>query len=480
MNTANPPRSALYWSVPAAAAACAALAGAAYDGTPLVIAGVVSCLLASWLAPLPLLAAGAFSLSFDRILTLDAGGFTFRLAHLCFGLAALHWVIALLLGRDDRPWRLWRGPLWGAAALMISMMIALTAAGFPAKGLGYFLWGAFDVIALLLAPGYFLRTGERLRRAFVWLAAGAVFSALFGVFQAAAHAIAGEKILLHSAVGGFARINGFNYEPSYFAFGQLPVIAMAAVFWLRGGWPGASSRWMAAALFLSVVLAFTLSRSGWVGLACITAYFCARLLTPGEMIQRRLPRVIPLMIGAALASGAAALFMISDRYAGVAGEFLSAALDPSEPTSTAPRLATIDQSLVLFEISPLTGVGPGAFGEFLFANPAYLLPGFLQPGQTAWEVVPANLWAEILAEGGLLMAAGLIALLIPLFRLHWRALKWSAIPEGRARAELFLLHLALVFGVMFQFNQTLWRLDVWFWLGLGLASSTQELREPPA
>src|SRR6185312_73631 len=106
------------------------------------------------------------------------------------------------------------------------------------KTVGYLGWAAVDVFAVFAVVLEVSRSEdgfELVRRA--WCA-GALIAAAFGFVQLGLGFLHVNVPLAAQRVGGFPRINGFNYEPAYYA---LYLEAVAAVYlgrFLRGG-PGA-------------------------------------------------------------------------------------------------------------------------------------------------------------------------------------------------------------------------------------------------
>ena len=88
-----------------------------------------------------------------------------------------------------------------------------------------------------------------------------------------------------------------------------------------------------------------------------------------------------------------------------------------------------------------------------------------------------NLYLEIAAETGALGLFAALALLWTILAPLWRR-KRAAGEDGTA--DGLLLASLVVMLVMFQFNQTLWRLDIWILLALSFAAGAQSREAPPS
>jgi len=451
------------------------------------IAGVfASLLLAAWrsrrqpapsdgtepggLAATVALAALLLTAAMDTVLVVDVGPFTLRAAHF-FALARFS-VLAVSHFRSRRTLEIPAAPLLaGLLYLTIAALTALRSAN-PVKSVGYLAWASFDLGVVLAGLSVFARTPDRLRKALRFWVGGMVLAAAMGGLQILLWKLTGKAPLLTTTADtAFPRINGFNYEPSYFALYLVPGgLVLLTRFALLG-----TRAWRSGVLGGLLLLAVGLStaRSGWLGVS-IGAVL---LLTRGCMLlgRRGLVRAGIGAAGAALVFGSVLVAWPAMRthVVGLARK----ALDRHENTSSKPRLENLHQALVLFSRHPVAGVGFAGYGGYVMAHPE--LP---QPVENdAHSVVTMNLYLETLAETGL---AGFLAALLLLGTLLWplaKSLRQSRerLPseEAAATREGMMLACLVVFGVLFQFSQTLWRLDVWVMLSLAYAAGRLALIE---
>lgn len=407
----------------------------------------------------------------DLVVTVEVGRFTLRAAQIVAAGTALGAAVELLrrgavLATLRRiPPALWCFVAFGALAL-----IRLTALGAPnpVKGYAYAGWGLFVAVAIAGSLFVLLDTRRRLARGLAVFAGAIALLALFGLIQWSIGVLGGNPPLLTQWVGSMPRINGLSFEPSYFAFSTAIGCALAlcallgSATFLSPGLAAAASALTATALLLSS------SRSGWIGLATLLLLAIALI----AVRRRQLRRPQWLGLGALAASlTLAGVLMVTVHPTGYA-EMANRGLNVRDPTSSKPRLEGVLQALSMFRARPLLGVGLGQFGATLSVEQARELPV-----QEIDQIVTFNLYIELLAENGLFGFALIAGGLLLCARGVWRSWRQRD-PELAAMALAVLVAAGLAFGVMYQFNQTLFRTEVWCLLGLALA--LDRVRSAPA
>ncbi len=416
--------------------------------------------------PATTLALMLLTLSWDQLLTVRVGeSATLRLAHLCAGVLFLRMLLQRI--RSAEGIRLARplvAPLalyFGGAAVSIGLGIGTS------KSLGYLAWGLFDAIALFSVLLEAAGTEAGFRRVVrLWLM-GAAINAGFGLLQLGFGLMHRPAPLVQQMLGEFPRINGFNYEPAYFALYLLSVGAVLLGRWLAEPKGAGRGVLLAGALFGTAAL--SMSRSGWLGLALLALLALGVLLWKGR--TRELWRAGGLVAGV----GVAAVIMLPRGFLDRAPAMAAMAFDRHEASSTAPRLGMMEQAWRVFERNPVMGVGLGGYAGYIAQHPELEVPG---AAQEAGRTVTTNLWLEIAAEGGVV---GLFAILWAIAATLRALIRVSREPGPmRYWALGFLLSIGLVFAVLYQFNQTLWRLDVWTLLALGWATVSRVSRSAPS
>jgi len=397
------------------------------------------------------------TISCDQVLTFRASAsVNLRLAHLC----ALALVLRLLAARC---WTrgAWRVPLKPLQPLLAYLLLAGAGAFFSEnlpKTTGYLLWATADVFALFAVLVDLARTEAGFRTVRRAWAAGAAIAAGFGMLQLVLGFAHLPVPLAAQHLGAFPRINGFDYEPAYYALYLESVAAVYLGQWVRGG---RAARWAGVfGLALLVPAALSMSRSGWLGLGLLFGYLA------WNGLRRARPRDLAWAVGALglLACGGAAV--LPPRFLAHAPKMAAMALNPHEASSTHPRLESLVQAAQIFAQHPVMGVGLGGYGGYVAAHPELgFVHGAIDP--STW--VTTNLWLETAAELGVLGVGTLLWFLGSLLRSLWRARRVAPVHE-LGWVEGLMLSVGLVFFVLYQFNQTLWRLDVWVLLAMAWAA----------
>ncbi|MBI5496660.1 MAG: O-antigen ligase family protein [Deltaproteobacteria bacterium] len=444
----------------AAAAAAAAAVGWDPAAGAFAAAVAVSVLLAAWRPGLlvgALLAASAV----DLVLVADLGGFTFRAAQVA-GVA----LAASAVARGG--WRRWWAHLRSMPGLLPLAVLLLAAgarvaAGVPLRGkaVGYLAWAVFDVVVLAPAVAWHVRRAPlRALRTWWW---GAATVAVFGLMQLALGVAGVDPPLVVQWNGARPRINALSYEPSYFAFQAM--IPLALVFGVglqrRLRVLHAVGAWVGPLLFAAIFLSS--SRSGWLGLAVLCAVGAALLVAhPGP---RRLDGPLPRVLATVAALAAPAAVFVPGHVVAADVALARKATDLQDISSTLPRREGVLEALLLFREQPLLGHGPGQFGAALLAHPELKRRPPLPGDDDPHTLVTFNLYAELLAETG---AVGTLAFLAALWAV---AARLFAARHRRALGAAALWPWLLMFGVMYQFNQTAWRTETWCLWGVAWALS---------
>jgi O-antigen ligase len=398
----------------------------------------------------------------DRALLLTLGRFNVRAGQIC-ALVLLGAVIAERR-RLGRALAVPAAPMVTGLAYLSLCAASAMASDFPLKSAAYLGWASFDLLVVLVGVAAYATGRDRLEVAFRWWVGGMALAAGMGALQIGSWLAGRPAPLLSSDVAGFPRISGFNYEPAFFALYLLPgALVLLSRFVLLGD-RARGSGLLAGALLCAVAL--STSRSGWIGIGVGLALLAARA-------RARLGRGALRRLGFSAAALAAALGLVLlawPRMRASAATMARMAVDLHEVTSSGPRLESMRQALVLFSRYPALGVGFGNYGAYVLAHPE--LPNFAP--QDAKGLVTTNLYLEVAAETGAVGLAAALALLVALLAPLWRSVRAQrgAAPDAAlATAEGLRLASLVVFGVLFHFNQTLWRLDVWVLLSLSLSAA---------
>ena len=332
--------------------------------------------------PLTTLRLLLLSLSFDQVLDLRVSdAVNIRLGHVCAGVLLCQLVIRRL--RSGGTWRLPLRALQPLGLYLVAAVASVCASENVSKSIGYLTWACFDFVALFAVILDIGRTRDGFAFIIRWWVAGAVLAASFGLVQLGLGLVHLPVPLAAQRLGEFPRINGFNYEPAYFAFYLESVAAVMLGVWLR-----TRQRRYALLRSTSLPAALSMSRSGWLGLGCLTAFSAVWLAAAGRLSG----------IGStALRIGAVAallLLLLPARFISQAPKMAEAAMNPKEASSSAPRLGMLSQARKIFAQNPLLGVGLGGYGGYLGFSPPRSCSSPARR-RTPPKMVTTNLWLEV-------------------------------------------------------------------------------------
>lgn len=425
----------------------------------LPVLAVLGWLLASEFTAMALFVLG---LPLDQFLTRDVGGFTVRLSHIA-GLVLASRLILNRLARRGDAYRLPEPDLFApllafGAVLTLSLISTFNLK----KSVGYLGWFCFDLLVILPGVFTFVRTPGRVYWITKVFLASQVMAAVYGLAQVVAYTAGGIELpFLAQKFGGWPRLNAFHYEPQYYAFFSIQALSILAYLWVKGRSP--FGRWTVPLLlgFLTLTTFLSTSRSGWLALCLLVMFVWVR--SPLLAFKRW---GVLLLLAAAVAAGTATF---PERFQNALLRLGSAAFDPTEPYSSAPRLQTVREGARIIRENPFFGVGIGNYGGYLAGE---LWAKNIGEGnrEKEWHrLVPANMWIETLSETGIIGTGFFLLFLLFLFLKMGDAAR-RARDEGLADLiRGYRLALFMTFFVMYQFAQTLYRLDTWFLIGVSVA-----------
>jgi hypothetical protein len=408
-------------------------------------------------------ALALFTASFDLYLVIEAGG------SLRFAQIMMIFVIAAGLFKIAQ-----RGAiLWpkGGTALLVWFLLQTAFVPFSHAGrtgvlfhllLTFTLAGIFAVLQLYGRSAYL----ESLMKVYL---SSFVFVGLFGLLQAASPLLhLGKWLVLEWLIPGkIARVNGFSYEPSYFATYLIMGWIMLLDLRQSGARITARRRWRSFAFLLGLALFVSTSKTAWIfmlleGMARLTPHIVyyaraqtARLRRGDISLILPRPRVLVTITAGllGLVMGLAALGRAVNLNVFLGGT----GLNHTAAHSVVDRTNRFSETMSLFWEQPLAG-------RSLAGVAASIAERHSAPFNS---VADLRLWwgnpviADVLAASGIF---GIVPFLwffftntigeFKLIRQHW--------PEEQAKWMLALVR-ALIFECLFLLaDQNLLRVYLWF------------------
>lgn len=397
-----------------------------------------------------LYAVGMLMSSFDIFGVINVG-ITIRLGQLVLLVPIAAGVRVALLKRARRPLGWWSLIAWTAFVLAFAPNTT-----FLARNIGYCIWLLYSV-ALIFATVQLFTTLEQVEWLMRWYLYSFLVVALFGIWQFVAPLIGvGAPLVMQWWIPDrLARVNGFSYEPSYFATYMLIgwVLSAALVQHESHVLPRRHLRIVLAACTVAMIVSS--SRSAWLVTALWWAQYPLRLglrLLRGRVSLQALGYSLALAI--VLIAAVLVLLAVGPRNA----LFLLAGtgIEGSTTHSLAARSGAAFDTFRVFVDSPFVGYSLGGVAAAIGHLHGVTVTTF----EDAKFFEGNTVFLEVLAASGvvgfLAFAAYLYALIVRPFRLA------ATVTARGPRSLIIAMTWALVFVlVMLQFNQNILRPYLW-------------------
>ena len=388
---------------------------------------------------------GLFTLSWERFGNIGAGPYNLKLPVVFLTLAAVlgipQWWATLQRIWTSLPSR----SIVLLAAAAVLMLVGRAATAPPlVTGLAQVLAVATGAVAPALAVCAVVGNRADVLWALRWLIAGAAFASAFGLYQLFAFYTGLPQIVTYTGVGtsgGVGRIAAFSYEPAYLAY--FLVLACTAVITLSV-LQAHRVRWATMAFF-ALMLVLVNVRALLFMLPVTAVLLLVSFRQNRRVVARTVAVAVVFVLGSFVvpaAVDAIATQIPTNEQSTPDGGSKSPSkgpeagprthapespksssppddvLDPSEPTSNAPRLELYRAVLRVDQDHLAFGVGPGQLRSALRAN------GYTAPNQGG-QVVANDIWLQAGADGGVLLVVLELALVAVVVALWW-ALRHSA------------------------------------------------------
>ena len=403
--------------------------------------------------------------SFDIFLVLQAGG-NYRLCQLLipflFGLAILQGRLSPILRT------------LGLRSLIIWLFVQIVfipVAEFWPKSLGYCLWLAFDLMLMFSFVQLFSRDDRHiwlLLRVYLW--SFAVLS-VFGFVQFLLPLLGFESPFVEQwwIKGHLARVNGFSYEPSYYATYLLLGFVLAGSLKKSRAWFADAGLIRCTRYLAGTGIILSSSRMGIVFmlLDVLSHQFgpfvaVSRDLLKLQIAPRRLRALIPGLLISGAITGVTALFLWILRTDPMLGLLLlgGTGIANTAGHSVIERESTLGDTFEVFIRHPLIGQSLGGVSSAIAALHGSVVTSF----QDSKLTEGMSVFVEVLAASGLI---GIIPFVVFLVLTIRKPLKLAGESDPCYAACLRALVRSLVFAwAILQFNQNLLRPYLWVHLAI--------------
>jgi hypothetical protein len=404
-----------------------------------------------------LLILALFVVSGDIFFVFHVEGFTVRIFQLCIIPVIFVGTLRLLRDPRSKQWPIGIKPLMVWALFMLVFIPNTT---FVPRSVGYVAWLFLDILLVIGLTGV-LNSDGKLLKLLRWYVYSFAFCAVFGLVQLFTPLVGLPGIFVQQwwFPGMLPRINGFSYEPSYYATYMLTgwvfidylryrnvflVRRMNLIFWLT-----------TAAILLSS------SRLGW---SIMIVWVAIRV----SWHIRELGIVIPwksiapaTLIVALLIAGVMSHYHLDTEDLSFLGTGLGL-FGSIETHSTDTRLGTAMETLDVFFHHPIIGVSLGGVATALGGN----RNSSITDQDSTKENEGVCVTAEVLAASGIF---GFIPFVFYMYGLMWTPIHLTDTSDLGVCVKSLTWSLIMVFLAL-QFSPTILRAP--FWLHIAILSAS--------
>ncbi|MBI2415941.1 MAG: O-antigen ligase family protein [Candidatus Kerfeldbacteria bacterium] len=453
---------------------CLALAAvlgylAAYVAWPILLGGVVSCLLIGVIMRNPVVGAYLliFFLPFERIGSIDIANVTIRISQVIAIATVTSWIIR---GFALNKFKLRSNPIiWPLFIFAIINILGIINSPNLQRSLVVLTFTLFTIAIAIMLPNV-LRHPHQIQIAIIVLCASMALVTLFGLYQffgdvlGLPTSVTGLRPQYSKDILGFPRVQATALEPLYFAnYLLIPLSILLALLLNR-------QRVIKPLVMIGLIalgglnVILTVSRGGYIALAVaglvLGCIYYKEVLRPRNVLALTITAVVVLALAFKFFNVAEQLEVFTKHVTNIFGG-----------ASYVERVETWSLAYDIWLEHPWVGVGPGGFGPIASFHP------LITPG-TGYKIVN-NEYFELLAETGLL---GLLTFSVMVSQLLIRSYK--AIQRGRdqfLKTCLVGLTVALV-AILVQYNtfSILYIMHIWATIGLMIATQNLLLHEKTA
>lgn len=392
----------------------------------------------------------SLTVSSDLFLVFNLGGFTLRFSQLITMFLAAWWGCSVLkLGKIQVP-------LGGLYLLLWTFVMIATIPNttFITRSLGYTFWLALNIL-LILATVNFINSRQKAITLFKWYIYSFIGVSLFGMVQFVLPIIGlPAPYVTQWWTDGIPRVNGFSYEPSYFA--TYLITGWVIVFYLMFDGRASIFSKRTTLIFLGIIslaLLLSSSRMGilvmgvWIGRYMLL--FVRDFLTNGVRVKYLLIVASGVLTAMIIVGG----LLISGDTTLLAGTGLGG----TPAHSVDIRSSDFEDTIEVFKQNPLYGVSLGGVAPAIGATYGV----HVTSQDVAKEYEGIAVFAEVLAASGVI---GFIPFVMYIFTILYKPFKRAAwIQDLQFKDMLQSMAYALIcLFIILQLNQNILRPYLWF------------------
>ena len=391
---------------------------------------------------------GILTASFDIFMTIDIGGFTFRISQVFF-IIAIIWMIAVIVKQ-----RKIFIPIEGFFLLTWIILQGFFISNSPniKNAISYFLWLLIDVLIVMVIY-YSFNTKKSFEKLFKFYIDSFMIMSILGIMQLLLSIIGVRFYVVQMWTSRWARINGFTYEPSYYSTYLLPgwIIVMYLLENETSLYTNKQLR--VRAILITLALFLSTSRMGWLMMVfwiLLRVGIYMKNFFTGKIKSKHIKMIGLLFLATILG---VMLFQWLNAKMDISFLLDGLAILNSDGHSSTARIDVMIRAFSVFKEHPWYGVSLGGVD-----------PAVAEMYNMAFENgMSACVWVEILVASGIfgtIIFGGWIVCFIK------KVIVISKMGKYEAKALIY----AFLFECMIlSFNQNILR--IYFWILIGVISS---------
>lgn len=381
--------------------------------------------------------------SFDIFLTVDIAGYTFRIAQVFLIIGILLYIFniykthEIYLPISYKPMFVW----------IALQCISIVNSPNKRNAILYFCWLIMDIFIIFIIQHYFIDKIDKIIRFYLF---SMTVIGLLGICQWIL-ALAGIKVLYTTGMfGAIPRINGFCFEPSYYATYLLPGWVIC-IYLLEKASIFVKKKILAFdTIVLTIALILCGSRMGWL---CMGIWLVFRFFVQfTKLFQKKVPRKSLYIVSISVLLVVLLIIFVSctTRFFDFSVFFKGLGINGTSSHSFSIRLNQIKNMCNLFFLKPLLGFSLGGVSaEYAIY---YGLP--FATGLTMC------VWLELLVASGIFGFSFFVIWLVGLLRKAFDK-------KSKLNNEMFAFAYGLIFEcIILAFNQNILRLYFWILISI--------------
>ncbi|MDQ0206913.1 O-antigen ligase family protein [Alkalicoccobacillus murimartini] len=392
----------------------------------------------------------ALTVSSDLFLVFNVGGFALRFPQLITIILAAWWICSTLQVGVIKI------PLGGLYLILWSLVILATIPNttFLTRSLGYAFWLILNIL-LIFAVVYFVNTENKARTLYRWYLYSFVAVSLFGIIQFMLPIVGlPAPYITQWWTDGIPRVNGFSYEPSYYA--TYLITGWVMVFYLMFDARSRVFSKRTIFVFLSIMTLALLLSSSRMGILVMGVWFgrygllfIKGIITNKVHVKHFLIVAVASFLGIGLVGG----LVLSGDTTLLAGTGLGG----TPAHSVDIRSTDLEDTINVIKQNPIYGVSLGGVAPAIGAT--YGLN--ITDQEMAKEYEGLAVFVEVLAASGVI---GFIPFALYIFTIIYRPFRRAAFIQNLAQKDMLrsMTYALMCLLLILQLNQNILRPYLWF------------------